>query len=254
MVNKDSQYSLRKIIIIWLCSALPMPVLAFIVTPFIIPKVDLHPGIVYWLAIIIGMVWQFILSLIILKTDGHKLTWSELSKRLRFVTPVHPKTGVKSSRLLLWVIPFIVLSGLLQMLRIPDIESALFPFIDNLPQYDMADLATPEFKGAWWIMGVLFISMLFNYILGEELLYRGVLLPKMKGVFGKYDWFANGVLFGLYHLHKPHMFIRSALITGFLFAFPSAKFKSSWMAVLIHGVEGVFILFLVLGIMLGMNI
>jgi len=41
-------------------------------------------------------------------------------------------------------------------------------------------------------------SFVFN-ILGEELYYRGVLLPKMQGVFGRWAWVANGLLFTLKH-------------------------------------------------------
>ena len=67
----------------------------------------------------------------------------------------------------------------------------------------MEGLASPEFVGQWWLLGVALVSIAFNYFLGEEFLFRGVLLPKMKGVFGKYDWVALAVLFGLYHLHKP---------------------------------------------------
>ena len=33
--------------------------------------------------------------------------------------------------------------------------------------------------------------MIFNYILGEELLFRGVLLPRMNGGIGRWDWVAN---------------------------------------------------------------
>lgn len=39
--------------------------------------------------------------------------------------------------------------------------------------------------------------------LGEELLFRGLLLPRMQGVFGRWDWAGNGVLFALYHVHVP---------------------------------------------------
>lgn len=249
---KDKQYSLLKILTIWLCSVIPMPILAFVVTPLLIPKFDIHPGIVFWYCMIIGMMWQFVLSIVILRIDGYPINKETFKTRLRFTKPTSPKTGKRSYKLLLWFIPFIILSGALQLIRVPNIETMVFPFIKSLPQYDMGELATPEYKGAWWILGVVLISSLFNYILGEEFLYRGILLPKMKGVFGKWDWFANGILFGFYHLHKPQMFIRSALITGFLFAFPARKFKSSWMSVIIHGAEGVFIMFLVLGIILGL--
>ena len=44
---------------------------------------------------------------------------------------------------------------------------------------------------------------LFNTVLGEELLFRGFLLPRMNGAFGRGDWLANGVLFAAYHLHVP---------------------------------------------------
>ena len=37
-------------------------------------------------------------------------------------------------------------------------------------------------------------SMLFNYILGEELLFRGVLLPRMNGVFGRWMGREHGAL------------------------------------------------------------
>ena len=96
MDKKNKQYSLSKIITIWLCSALPMLVLAFVVTPLLIVKANLHPGILYWIAMIVGMIWQFILSLIILKSEGYKLKWSAIRKRLRFTIPESPKTGKRS--------------------------------------------------------------------------------------------------------------------------------------------------------------
>ena len=57
--------------------------------------------------------------------------------------------------------------------------------------------------GAWWFFALFVIYAVFNTILGEEFLFRGVLLPKMEGVFGRGSWVANGVLFALYHVHQP---------------------------------------------------
>jgi uncharacterized protein len=135
---------------------------------------------------------------------------------------------------------------------LPDFDSLVTPYIQGLPQYDLSGLATPEYKGAWWILGLFLITMVFNYFLGEEFLYRGILLPKMNGVFGKWDWLANGVLFGFYHLHKPHIILSTALLFGFVFAFPAKYFQSSWMAFIIHGLEGLLGLTIVLGVILGM--
>jgi uncharacterized protein len=246
------QYGLRKILAIWALSALPMGLLAYVVTPMLIPVLKWPPVMVYWMAVILGLVWQFILSLIILKRDGHALTWATVRTRMKYQKPVDPVSGRQSYRLLLWTIPFILISALLQAgIGIPDLDKLVAPLISGLPKYDMASIATPEYKGAWWLLIPFLITMVFNYFLGEEFMYRGILLPKMNGVFGKWDWFANGVLFGLYHLHKPQVIFSTALLFGFVFAFPSKKFQSSWMAFIIHGLEGLLGLALVLAVILG---
>ena len=249
----DNQYSLKKILTIWALSAIPMAVLAFVVTPIFIPIIDLSPLIIYWIAIIVGLIWQFVLSVIILKNEGHGINWYTIQKRTKFQKPRDPKTGKSSNWLFLWVIPFIILNALISTgIGFPDLDSVVAPLIQNIQQYDMSKLDTADYKGAWWILGLYLVTLVFNYILGEEFLYRGILLPKMNGVFGKWDWLANGVLFGFYHLHKPQVILSTAVVFGFVFAFPAKRFQSSWMAVIIHGLEGILGLVIVLGVILGM--
>ena len=74
----------------------------------------------------------------------------------------------------------------------------------------------------------------------------------MHGVFGKWDWVANGVLFGLYHLHQPWSILASIIDGVFLFAFPARRFRSTWMAIILHSLQSVFFLFLILGLVLGL--
>lgn len=248
----DKQYKLWQILGIWAIVSLPMAILAWIVTPALIPHINLHPGFVYWFMMIFGMILQFIVALIIVRKEMGSLSWTTIRQRMWYNKPRDPKTGEIKGKLLLWAIPFAVLSGVLQMVRLPDVMGTLFPFLDNLPKYDMSQLASPEYKGAWWIIGIYLIHFSLNYLLAEEFLFRGILLPKMEGVFKRWDWFANGILFGLYHLHKPKIIFWSALLTGLLFSYPSKRFRSNWMAVIVHGCEGVFIFFLILGIVLGL--
>lgn len=249
----DTQYSLKKILIIWALSALPMGILAFVITPGVAEITNLNPLITYWIAVIIGLVWQFVLSLIILKRDGYELNWLTIVTRMGYRRPANPKTGKPSYWLLLWTIPFILLSAAIQsgILGIPNIDDLITPLIKSLPKYDLSSLATPEYKGAWWILGLFITTSIFNYFFGEEFMYRGILLPKMKGVFGKWDWFFNGILFGFYHLHKPQIILSTALYFGFVFALPSRLFQSNWMAFIIHGMEGLLGLVVILSIILG---
>jgi len=56
------------------------------------PIVSFHPGIHYWILMIVGMIWQFLLSVIILKRELGKMSWEKLETRLWLNHPVHPKT------------------------------------------------------------------------------------------------------------------------------------------------------------------
>ena len=129
----------------------------------------------------------------------------------------------------------------------------LFPVLTPPSYTDTSALASPEFVGQWWLLGVVLISNAFNYFLGEEFLFRGVLLPKMEGVFGKWDWLANVVLFAAYHLHLPFAILPNIvllIIAPYIWA--SKHFRSNWFSVIVHGVGGVFMFVVVLLVVSGM--
>lgn len=96
--------------------------------------------------------------------------------------------------------------------------------------------------GQWWLLSVLAVMIVFNYLLGEELIFRGILLPKMNGVFGKWDVIANGVLFTIYHLHVPWEWPTNLLV-NWTYAWVAKRFKSYWMAVILHGFDVVGLIF-----------
>lgn len=246
------QYSLKKILAIWAVSTVPMAILAWIATPLIISILNIDAAIVYWAMMIIGMMWQCGVAILMAWKETGSMQWSSLRKRMWYGKPIDPRTGKARIQLFWWVIPFLLLSGLLQILQpFAETITGILPFIDNLPRYDFNVLITPDYKGAWWLIILMLLHILFNYFLGEEFLYRGILLPRMQGVFGKWDWFANGVLFGFYHLHKPEIILQTALFYGFIFSYAARRFQCNWMAVIIHGMEGIFILFLIPAIVFG---
>jgi membrane protease YdiL (CAAX protease family) len=108
-----------------------------------------------------------------------------------------------------------------------------------------------DLEGAWQVVALFVMLGLFNTILGEELLFRGVLLPRLNGVFGRRDWVANGVLFGLYHLHQPWTIISSIIDGTFFLALPSRRFRTAWMGIAVHSSQSVFFLVVAFGLVLG---
>ena len=106
--------------------------------------------------------------------------------------------------------------------------------------------------GAWGFLALFVVTAVFNTVIGEELLFRGVLLPRMNGVFGKWDWVANGVLFGIYHLHQPWGMLSSVLSGTIFEAFWTKHFRSAWFGIILHSGQSVFFTFLILGLVLGL--
>lgn len=252
--QEKGQYTLRQILGVWALVALPMALLTWVIAPAIIPYSPLHPGITFWLLMIVGMVWQFVVSLVIIYRELGTLRWSAIRQRTWLQTPRDPKTDQPNPKLYWWLLPALLFNGLVSLGLAGFLDAPmawLFPALQAPYFTDMAQLASPEFRGQWWILGVALVSFLFNYFLGEAFLWHGILLPKMRGVFGKYDWVANAVLFGFYHLHVAWR-LPSIIVSNLAYSWPARRFRSNWMAVIVHGVELLPTLVIVLAVILGL--
>ena len=257
-----AQYSLAKILGIWAAAALPMAILGWVVFPAVSPDFKADPlgaGVTRLVLLTVGLIWLFVLSMILVFREEGDLRWATIRRRLWLNTPRDPKTGQPRSKLWLWLIPFIILGTAYGVFLTPVLDQlwvSIFPFFAEPPGYGGTFLESPEIQaqlvGAWWFFLLYLVMAVFNTILGEEFLFRGVLLPKMNGVLGKWDWVANGVLFGLYHLHQPWSILASIIDGVFLYAFPARRFRSTWMAIILHSLQSVFFLFLILGLVLGL--
>jgi uncharacterized protein len=71
-----------------------------------------------------------------------------------------------------------------------------------------------------------------------------------RGDDGKGDWVANGVLFTLYHLHAPWLMPLTFVDGIFLEAYPSRRFQSAWMGIVVHSAQSVFVIAVVLALVL----
>ena len=201
---------------------------------------------------------MFVLSMIVVRREDGDLRWATLKRRLRLNTPRDPGTGQPRLRLLLWVVPFLIAVAVVELVLNGPLGSlwvSVFPFFGEPAGYSFdATFGSQEIlarlQGAWWFLALFVFQAAFNTILGEEFLFRGVLLPKIEGVFGRFSWVANGVLFGLYHLHQPWG-IPNGILTGLLYTYPAYRYRSTWMSIL-HSAQSVYFAFLVLGVVLGL--
>ena len=248
-IHAEGQYTLWQILGIWAGAALPMGLVYWVIVPILLSRGSVSP-FTYLFLLITGLVWQGVLAYLILKQEVKPFTWENLKNRLWLYTPSLPKTGVHSKWLYLWTVPLIAFMNLASFGWLNELWVKSFPFLEPRPYAVIQNLAGPA-VGQWWLLGVLAIMIIFNYILGEELIFRGILLPKMNGVFGKWDWLANHLLFTAYHLHF-FWTTPSRLLISWIFGWSTKRFKSYWMGAIIHGSDAVFLTFMFIMAIMGL--
>jgi membrane protease YdiL (CAAX protease family) len=242
------QYSLAQILGVWAAAAVPMGVLAWIVAPWLRDQLggDEPLARALLICLTLGLIWQFVLVMILIRRELGGLQRSRVCEALWLRAPRDPKSGREGGRVWWWALLFVVLFGLWAM--VPAIPG---PSVRDLGAFLGSDRGEEFFRGAWGWFVVVVVFAAFNTVLGEELLFRGLLLPRMQGVFGRRDWVANGALFALYHLHQPWS-ILNALVDGvFLLAYPSRRFESAWMGIIVHSAQSVVLIIVVLTLVVG---
>ena len=260
-VQEGNQYSLAKILALWVAAAAPMGILSYVVYPAMAPDFESDPigaAKTRVALLTVGLIWMFVLSLIIVYREEGDLRWATIRRRLWLNTPRDLKTGEPRRKLWLWLIPLILLFFASMMFVAPllgQLWESLFPFFKPPPGFDPGQLlGSPEIRtqlvGAWDFL-LLFVALAFFNIFGEEFLFRGVMMPKMGGTFGRWDWVANGVLFSAYHWHEPWGILPLIIGSVFVLALPPRLFRSTWISIVVHAMQYLLfipIIFIVLGL------
>lgn len=232
------QYSVMKVLAVWAAAALPMAALAWIVAPAVTSAFDGPAPFVGALLVCLtgGLIWQFVLVAALVWREQRSFRWSVLREALWLRSPRSPRTGRVGGRLWLVVLPLLV--GFAAEEAIPMVAH---PANHDLGIFLGSDAGHAFLDGAWGWFGLIAVLAIFNTVLGEELLFRGFLLPRMNRAFGRGDWLANGILFAVYHLHTPWV-ITSALVDTLLLAYPSKRYRSAWIGIAVHSAQSVVIL------------
>jgi uncharacterized protein len=229
---------------VWAAAAVPMGLLAWVV----VPAVAGHGASAQRLAVTLlvaltgGLIWQGALVLVLVLRERAR-SGARLRDLLWLRSP--RRAARRGGRLWWWVLLYAAGLGVLDMLPF----GPTGPADRDFGRFLGTAAGQQTFHHAWGLYALVVVELTFNTVLGEELLFRGLLLPRMRRAFGRADWVVNGVLFGVYHLHEPWV-IPNAIVTGFLCAYPTRRYRSAWMGVAIHSVEAVFFLVVLFRIVL----
>ncbi len=193
----------------------------------------------YFILFYLPFVLLFIMSLIFFRLEENDLSWSSFKDRFRL------KKLDKNT--ILWTLALFVFWFFVLLVVQPIVGS----FFAKLPLFAPPAYFPPEINpnvapapagtfmgaallGKWWIPLCYFIGWFFN-IFGEELLFRGYLLPRHELAYGKHAWIVQGVIWGLWHFFWKWNVVTLMLCTLSL-AFVVQKTKNTWAGIIVHGV------------------
>ncbi|HSK88175.1 MAG TPA: CPBP family intramembrane glutamic endopeptidase [Anaerolineales bacterium] len=172
------------------------------------------------------------------KVEGRLLTWQAFSERMRLP---HLRWRDVLWGLVIFVIGGIsigLLSGLIRVLTL----NGWIPLPSNLPSIadpraaltldTLIQAAGGMIRGRWDI-AVLFLVTFFFNIAGEELWWRGYILPRQELAFGRKTWLIHGLLWAGFHVFKWWDLL-PLLPICLLTAYCAQRTRSTWGALIGH--------------------
>ncbi|HEX8280984.1 MAG TPA: CPBP family intramembrane glutamic endopeptidase [Chthoniobacterales bacterium] len=193
--------------------------------PAVAARSGAEPVLLWFLFAGLGVFLPLVVAAhVILLREGRRAAWS--SERLRFRRPTRNDW--------LWSAAALVAIGLLTVLSV----AAVSMFSEEAPLQPSFLRMEPLGLGRYWILAAWLPFWVLN-IASEELLWRGVLLPRQEVALGRAAWIANGAGWLLFHLPFGPMILLPLWPTAFILPYVVQRTKNSSAGVLIHaGLNG----------------
>jgi len=192
------------------------------------------------------------------KQEGHPVTWAGMCARFRLRR--------LSRRDWLWIAGgflFAFLAGGMMQVAAQKLIAALpaiappdfFPPLLD-PRVTLSAAVFTDFVGSPvqgnWSVFILYAVALFFNIAGEELWWRGYILPRQEAAHGRWTWLIHGLMWLLFHVPFYPWAIVSLIPSCLTIAFISQRRQNTTSAVVIHslynGLPLIFILAMVMGL------
>lgn len=242
-------WSLARVLLVWALATAPMGLAAWVAAPLLADTWDgplpLMRALIICLTV--GLAWQSGIVAWTVRRERGSLSRRTLADALWLRRPHGPRSGRTGGRVWWMLVPAAVALIALQAVpQLPHNEAR------DLSLVLLSDDGAAFFEGAWGWLALVALLLVLNTFIGEELLFRGLLLPRMVGRFGRFAWLANTLLFAAYHVHQPWS-MPNVLVSSTVFTYTTQRYRSAWFGVILHSLQAVVALTLVLGLVLGIE-
>jgi membrane protease YdiL (CAAX protease family) len=233
------QDSLLRIIFMFLWPAIWYTLVIYGLVAAFVPEGEKVSTWMFLLVIVLGPGAELLAGLLLLRQEGYRLGDGAWRERIRWRWP----QGWRA-----WILVIVVLIvAMVGSIVIGPLNAALadapgfvppdwWPAASD-PRAEVTSAADvfPDIQlegNIPFVLLYLVLGLIFN-IFGEEIYYRGYLLPRMRGTFGRWDWVANGAFFTLKHVYQRWLY-PGILVGGLAFAFAAGPLGSLPLAMVYH--------------------
>lgn len=219
----------------------------------------LAPFYGYFLALAPPLALMLAAAILVASRDGASPAWPALKERLRLRS--------MDRGTWLWTVGVLIaaflLTGLMTALNGALVDAGWIPVPDWLPPFlaplgaqmagsggafSVYDAAFGGLRGNWGVF-LLYLLLFFFNIAGEELWWRGAMLPRQEATLGGRAWLAHGLLWWAFHAFKWWDLLTILPVT-LLISWLAQRTKNTTPAIVVHALfNGLGILPVLLGIM-----
>lgn len=219
----------------------------------------LAPFYGYFLALAPPLVLLLAAALFAARREGRVGSFPEMKDRLR-LRPMDRRAWLATAGVL---VAAFILTGVTTALNGLLVERGMIPVPGWLPAFlaplgsqvegsggafSVYDAAFGGLRGNWGVL-LLYLLLFFFNIAGEELWWRGYLLPRQEAAFGRHAWLAHGLLWWAFHAFKWWDLL-SILPVTLLISLLAQRTQNTTPAIVVHALfNGLGILPVLLGVM-----
>ncbi len=219
--------SLLKSFMLFLIPSLYFILITWVLIPIMNSSLEIHPALSWFIGALLVFVPLFFLAFFLTKKDGFKIK-TEIYDRLRL-----KKLSKKDWKyIIISSVSIFVITGLI---------FGVSKFLHN--SFGIRELrSTPGFMdfepfvGKEKLLLLVWIFMFFFNICGEELLWRGYIMPRQELKHKQYAWIVNGVLWIIFHACFGLDLIIIILPVVFILPYAVYKTKNTIVGILIHAI------------------
>jgi membrane protease YdiL (CAAX protease family) len=180
-------------------------------------------------------------ALVAFRLEERPSTWTAFRDRMRLWQPTRT--------IWLWTLATLAVAFGATMLIAPIAETYLGLPLVTIPAETQAfrnsmNAGFPEIElsGRWDVLLWFVFSLAVLNIGGEELWWRGIILPRQEVVFGRWAWAVNGILWNLFHIARYDTLASIVIFLPATLSIPyvTQRTRNTWPGIVVHLIFNMF--------------